>query len=545
MQTGFLSEARRAGSEPTGMRSVSLASRHYREEMPQAGHLDLADLHSLAQPGVRGSLPGYGGHSRADRGLDTMQQGLASIVPQTGAMRLGFGTPSHFLGSAAGSLDEYSAQNPNPHHAAYYMMRGKASHNPYYRGSLSNGHGSPTSGDGSPGLTQQHIVSNCKRKWLSPPGAHQDALTELARENLLLKHQLNLASQEVDRLKHVLEAYDLNQEEGRSSTSKGQSRYWTEEEHQRFLDAIQNYGHKDVKAIASVVGTRNATQVRTHAQKYFIKLARSRKQSQSSGLPISSDAMSNPDREDMEDGEGMDGTGREEITDKSLEAAVAAAGQAGTSAAAAAAFVAATQSKPSSQHGKVCSRHELRMDNNSSSSKAKREREPLVSSNLELVSSANKGVSAMERKSANSASRHRKRSGSKGGNGNNPGSPGSMGSSGSVGSSDATSNGNGSNGSNDVRSSDTTNGNGSSNGSNSNGHCNEHGSSGDSGGGVDSNNGVSSNEGSDHGFFDTAGEDGGNFSDELDGAGGGSDEGYLDHPSQSQHSQMCLPNEPE
>jgi SHAQKYF class myb-like DNA-binding protein len=38
-------------------------------------------------------------------------------------------------------------------------------------------------------------------------------------------------------------------------------RYWTEEEHQRFLDAIQNYGHKDVKAIASVVGTRNATQV--------------------------------------------------------------------------------------------------------------------------------------------------------------------------------------------------------------------------------------------------------------------------------------------
>ena len=38
-------------------------------------------------------------------------------------------------------------------------------------------------------------------------------------------------------------------------------RYWTEEEHQRFLDAIQNYGHKDVKAIASVVGTRNATQI--------------------------------------------------------------------------------------------------------------------------------------------------------------------------------------------------------------------------------------------------------------------------------------------
>jgi hypothetical protein len=32
--------------------------------------------------------------------------------------------------------------------------------------------------------------------------------------------------------------------------------------------------HKDVKAIAQFVGTRNSTQVRTHAQKYFMKLVR-------------------------------------------------------------------------------------------------------------------------------------------------------------------------------------------------------------------------------------------------------------------------------
>lgn len=508
------------------MRSISGASRHYREDMPSAGHLDLADLHSLAHPGVRSGLPGFGGH-RGDRSIDAMQQGLAAMLPQTGAMRNpGFGASSHFLGASASSPDDngYSAQNPTPHHPADYMMRGKPSHNPYYRGLSSHGHGSPP-GDSSPGLTQQQIVSNCKRKWLSPPGAHEDALTELARENLLLKHQLNLASQEVDRLKHVLEAYDLNQEEGRSSSSKGQSRYWTEEEHQRFLDAIQNYGHKDVKAIASVVGTRSATQVRTHAQKYFIKLARSRKQNQNSGLPNSSDVTSNPDRDDMAEDTG------EEIADKSLEAAAAAAaaaGQAGTSAAAAAAFVAATHSKQSSQHSKMGSRHELRVEHTSSTAKPL---EPLVSSNLELVSSVNTGVSNLERKSSKGASRHRKRSSSaKDGNGNNPGSPGSMGSSGSIGSSDATSNGNGSNGSNGVRSSDTTNGNGSSNGSNSNGHSHEGTSSGDSGSGagVDSNNGVSSNEGSDHGFFDTAGEDGGNFSDELDGTGGGSEEGYLD-----------------
>ena len=40
-----------------------------------------------------------------------------------------------------------------------------------------------------------------------------------------------------------------------------QSRYWNDDEHERFLEAIQKYGHKDVKAIAAMVGTRNPTQV--------------------------------------------------------------------------------------------------------------------------------------------------------------------------------------------------------------------------------------------------------------------------------------------
>lgn len=43
-------------------------------------------------------------------------------------------------------------------------------------------------------------------------------------------------------------------------------------------------------------------------------------------------------------------------------------------------------------------------------------------------------------------------------------------------------------------------------------------------------------QGSDHGFFDTVGEDGDNFSDELEGTGGGSEEGYLEHSSQPRHS---------
>jgi len=45
-------------------------------------------------------------------------------------------------------------------------------------------------------------------------------------------------------------------------------RYWTPEEHQRFLTGLKMYGHKDSKAISRFVGTRNATQVRRAPRRY-------------------------------------------------------------------------------------------------------------------------------------------------------------------------------------------------------------------------------------------------------------------------------------
>jgi hypothetical protein len=41
---------------------------------------------------------------------------------------------------------------------------------------------------------------------------------------------------------------------------ESQSRYWTGEEHHKFLEAIESFGPKDVKAIATFVGSRSATQ---------------------------------------------------------------------------------------------------------------------------------------------------------------------------------------------------------------------------------------------------------------------------------------------
>jgi SHAQKYF class myb-like DNA-binding protein len=46
---------------------------------------------------------------------------------------------------------------------------------------------------------------------------------------------------------------------------------WTDEEHELFERALQIYGKK-WKKIEAVVGTRTATQIRSHAQKHFLRL---------------------------------------------------------------------------------------------------------------------------------------------------------------------------------------------------------------------------------------------------------------------------------
>ena len=50
---------------------------------------------------------------------------------------------------------------------------------------------------------------------------------------------------------------------------------WSKNEHKRFLEAIKLYG-KNWQKVHKYVGTRNPTQARSHAQKYFAKLERSR-----------------------------------------------------------------------------------------------------------------------------------------------------------------------------------------------------------------------------------------------------------------------------
>lgn len=66
----------------------------------------------------------------------------------------------------------------------------------------------------------------------------------------------------------------------------GQTRYWTDEEHDRFLEAIAEYGEKAYVAISNFVETRTPKQVRTHAQKFQMKMARLARQCLEAGQPI-------------------------------------------------------------------------------------------------------------------------------------------------------------------------------------------------------------------------------------------------------------------
>eukprot|EP00916_Digyalum_oweni_P009229 GHVL01015577.1.p1 GENE.GHVL01015577.1~~GHVL01015577.1.p1 ORF type:complete len:421 (+),score=116.60 GHVL01015577.1:1541-2803(+) len=68
---------------------------------------------------------------------------------------------------------------------------------------------------------------------------------------------------------------------------------WTAEEHDRFLEAIEQFG-RDWRKVQDYVGTRTSAQARSHAQKYFAKLARHSKFTDCNLPPISSNGFSFP-----------------------------------------------------------------------------------------------------------------------------------------------------------------------------------------------------------------------------------------------------------
>ena len=59
----------------------------------------------------------------------------------------------------------------------------------------------------------------------------------------------------------------------RKYTIRNQRQAWTEEEHDRFVEALRLY-KRNWADVTAYVGTRTVVQIRSHAQKHFMKLRR-------------------------------------------------------------------------------------------------------------------------------------------------------------------------------------------------------------------------------------------------------------------------------
>ncbi|KAA8494521.1 Myb-like protein I [Porphyridium purpureum] len=78
-----------------------------------------------------------------------------------------------------------------------------------------------------------------------------------------------------------------------SGECTGTTRYWTKEEHQRYLIARAKYGEKDFVNISAFVGTRTPRQVRTHGEKFHKKLVREEARRLSAEAAITVEAQNN------------------------------------------------------------------------------------------------------------------------------------------------------------------------------------------------------------------------------------------------------------
>jgi len=108
---------------------------------------------------------------------------------------------------------------------------------------------------------------------------HQSFLVSKVSSNVLHNPPFSLSTPSVQSLerKSPFEVTRLKEEErNRKLKENGKRRLeiegrWTKSEHQKFLEALKLYG-RNWKLIQAFVGTRSATQARSHAQKYFAKL---------------------------------------------------------------------------------------------------------------------------------------------------------------------------------------------------------------------------------------------------------------------------------
>lgn len=68
-------------------------------------------------------------------------------------------------------------------------------------------------------------------------------------------------------LTQLLQASQKNQDYSKSAGR------WSKEEHQKFVEGVTKFG-KNWKKVEEYIGTRTGAQIRSHAQKFFIRLTK-------------------------------------------------------------------------------------------------------------------------------------------------------------------------------------------------------------------------------------------------------------------------------
>jgi SHAQKYF class myb-like DNA-binding protein len=94
---------------------------------------------------------------------------------------------------------------------------------------------------------------------------------------LVLQQKLREARAEIEKLRNELKELRAPFVEDPKLNNKKRIQYWGEEEHAKFLEALELFDAKKVKEISQFLGTRSPAQVRSHAQKHFLKVKKQAK----------------------------------------------------------------------------------------------------------------------------------------------------------------------------------------------------------------------------------------------------------------------------
>lgn len=172
-----------------------------------------------------------------------------------------------------------SQSEPNPSHSQVFRpsLTSTASQQP----NLSEENRQPSEAEETPVQAcdsnqskghDKEILSHC-----SDISASKSAARSADHNSLKKSSQRKSSSNNLAAMNGAVKKPKTKKERAAKVKIPGQSRYWTPEEHKLFLEALNKFGHKDLRSISAFVGTRNMTQVRTHSQKYFMRLMREAK----------------------------------------------------------------------------------------------------------------------------------------------------------------------------------------------------------------------------------------------------------------------------